>query len=100
MFVRLTSAGTACVPPPRDDNAFQGFIKKPTVILTNMKQLLALSCSCNCSKPHTPCVGKVVWGGKKVSVARAAGAYPEDLCAKWAGLVKRLRLWLGRPWFS
>ena len=66
---------------------FEGYIKKPTTLLTNLPELKILARRCNHTHMHRPCLGKVWSGGKWASVARAAGAYPPLLCDVWAKAV-------------
>ena len=60
-------------------------------ILTNLVGLCTLKLSCpgfSHTHRHESAWGSRVVQGKSVSLARAAGAYPEGLCKVWAHKVK------------
>ncbi len=65
-------------------------VKKSTRIVTNVPQLCALRRSCDRSHTHAEALG---WcrdkEGKRVSRAKAAGAYPPSLCRVWAEAVQK-----------
>ena len=65
--------------------------RKPTGLLTNIAALEQLAVRCNHSYRHIPAAGsvRVRDGGRYRWVARTtlAGAYPPQLCRKWAQLI-------------
>lgn len=73
--------------PPHESSQSNVKIKKPTKIKTNLHCLLQLSRACTKSHEHYPCYGSVKTAQGWVSVARAAGNYPVELCTEWARLV-------------
>ena len=65
-------------------------IKKPTRLRTSLSTLSCLSRACQGGHTHFRCLGHVHDSrGKLVSVARAAGQYPDSLCTEWAKEVER-----------
>ena len=63
-------------------------IKKPTRLRTSLHSLSALSVKCRGNHAHWRCLGSVRDdSGRTVSVAKAAGHYPDQLCQRWAEIV-------------
>ena len=70
--------------PPHLDPSSGQRIRKATRIRTNLASLLQLSSKCDHCHEHYHCLGSVRFNGERVSVARAAGCYPPQLCRSWA----------------
>ena len=66
--------------------------RKPTGILTNVEQLESLARRCTHAFRHTPASGSVRVrdgrGHRWIARTTQAGAYPPQLCSKWAGLLR------------
>ena len=62
-------------------------MKKATRICTNVPEITDLTAVCSGLHKHRHCMGRVKAGVSSVSLARAAGVYPEQLCEKWAKAV-------------
>ena len=65
------------------------FIRKPTTIRTNLSLLNELARPCSRDHEHFHCCGSVKTSNDWVSVAKAAGHYPLEVCTTWADLVRR-----------
>jgi hypothetical protein len=85
--VRFDQCCFSLRPPKNFVDNDSVYIKKPTRLLTNMEQLLCLQRTCpgtSCNHKHRTCWGKVRTTHGMISVAKAAGSYPNQLCAAWA----------------
>ena len=69
--------------PPHSSSARSPRIRKATRIRTNLGGLSELTVTCDRKHDHFHCLGHVKVEGKSVSVARAAGRYPQALTSAW-----------------
>ena len=76
-------------PPAPKKNEF---LKKATKLRTNLSTLTSLARVCDGNHEHCWVLGSRVEHGVRISVAKAAGAYPADLCAAWARATERCLL--------
>ena len=66
------------------------FCRKSTSVLTNLKCLSQLQRRCPGVSPshlHEHAWGSRIVNNSRISLAAAAGAYPEELCYQWACIV-------------
>jgi len=84
-----TSNSTSTVRQPHSNSSVCERIKKPTLLLTNLKALDVLERRCDKSHQHVACMGSVKTALGWRSVAKEAGAYPLSLCKPWAAAVAR-----------
>ena len=72
---------------PPDDLSGNNRVRKSTRILSNLYGIEDLSVRCDGNHFHSQAIGHVRIGDKSISRAKAAGHYPDQLCAAVAKLV-------------
>ena len=64
-------------------------VKKPTRLVTNVKELCAMERKCDGNRTHQEALGDCIdETGKRVKRSKAAGAYPPAFCRSYAQAVK------------
>lgn len=86
-FVRFHQCMYHLRPPEWHKGDPDHRVRKDTYILSNISNLHALGRLCDKQHVHTAAIGSVKVGSARVSRAKAAGAYPPELCRRWARLV-------------